>query len=180
MGRYLDELKRASSFLSSKSDVIFVGQNTVYPGSVMSRTFIDEVPREKRIEFPVFENAQMGMSIGLALAGYVPVSVFGRPNFLLYAMGMLVNELDKISTITNGKCFPKVIIKVMNGSVRPIDPGVQHRGDFTDVFRIALQNIEVIRLDWPFQIFEAYRHAYERNDGKSTILVEWGDYYEEK
>ena len=41
-------------------------------------------------------------------------------------------------------------------------------------------NIEVIRLDEPEQIFESYQKAYDREDGKSTILVEWGDYYNEK
>jgi hypothetical protein len=41
-------------------------------------------------------------------------------------------------------------------------------------------NIEVVRLDEPEQIFESYQKAYEREDNKSTILVEWGDYYNEK
>ena len=41
-------------------------------------------------------------------------------------------------------------------------------------------NIEVIRLNEPEEIFESYQKAYEREDGKSTILIEWGDYYNEK
>jgi len=181
MEKYLTELKRASRFLGEKPDIIFIGQNAVYPGSTMCKTFVGDVPTEKRIELPLFENTQMGISIGLALAGYVPVSLFIRPNFLLYAVGMLVNELDKIPIMTNGKVWPKVIIKTMNGSLRPLDPGVQHRDDLTDIFWGAhFKNIDVIRLDEPEQIFEAYRNAYERKDGKSTILVEWGDYYNEK
>lgn len=181
MGNYLNELKRASRFLGEKSDVIFIGQNAIYPGSTMCKTFVDEVPSNKRIELPLFENTQMGISIGLALAGFVPVSLFIRPNFLLYAVGVLTNELDKLPIITRGKTRPKVIIKTMNGSVRPLDPGVQHRGDYTDLFRGAhFTNIVVVRLDEPEQIFESYRQAYERQDGKSTILIEWGDYYNEK
>ena len=43
-----------------------------------------------------------------------------------------------------------------------------------------LTNIEVIRLDEPNEIFKAYKKAYLRQDGKSTILVEYGDYYNEK
>jgi hypothetical protein len=42
------------------------------------------------------------------------------------------------------------------------------------------KNIEVIRLDEPEDIFPAYTKALWREDGKSTILVEWGDYYSEK
>jgi len=181
VNEYLNELKRAAHFLGEKPDVIFIGQNAVYPGSVMCKSFIDEVPMEKRIELPLFENTQMGISIGLALAGYVPVSLYIRPNFLVFAVGILVNELDKIPIITRGKVRPKVIIKTMIGPVKPLDPGVQHKGDLTDIFLGAhLKNIDVVRLDKTNQIFKAYKYAYERKDGKSTILIEWGDFYGEK
>ena len=42
------------------------------------------------------------------------------------------------------------------------------------------RNIEVIRLEEPRDIFPAYQKALEREDGKSTIVVEYGDYYNEK
>jgi len=45
---------------------------------------------------------------------------------------------------------------------------------------LMLNNVEVIRLNEPSDIFPAYQKAYEREDGKSTILVEWGDFYNEK
>ena len=41
-------------------------------------------------------------------------------------------------------------------------------------------SIEVIRLNTPKQIFPAYKKAYERKDGINTIIVEYGDYYNEK
>jgi hypothetical protein len=40
--------------------------------------------------------------------------------------------------------------------------------------------VDIIRLDEPHQIFEAFKYAYERTDNRPTILVEWGDYYGEK
>jgi hypothetical protein len=40
--------------------------------------------------------------------------------------------------------------------------------------------VDIIRLDESNQIFDAYKYAYERTDGRSTLLVEWGDYYNEK
>ena len=43
-----------------------------------------------------------------------------------------------------------------------------------------LHNVEVIRLEEPEEVFPAYEKARNRNDGKSTILVEYGDYYNEK
>ena len=41
-------------------------------------------------------------------------------------------------------------------------------------------SIEVIKLDEPENIFSSYEKALNRNDGKSTLLVEYGDYYNEK
>jgi tRNA A37 threonylcarbamoyladenosine biosynthesis protein TsaE len=74
----------------------------------------------------------------------------------------------------------KAIIRTAIGSERPLHPQWQHVGDYTEAFEMMLTNVEVIRLDEPEQIFEAYQKAYNRTDGKSTILVEWGDYYNEK
>jgi pyruvate/2-oxoglutarate/acetoin dehydrogenase E1 component len=116
----------------------------------------------------------------LALAGQVPVSIFPRWNFLLLAVNQVVNHLDKFPLMSNNGYRPKVIIRTGIGSVRPLHPQHQHVGDFTDAFRLMCRNIEVSRLDEPEDIFPAYQKALEREDGKSTIVVEYGDYYNEK
>ena len=141
---------------------------------------LKNVPTGKLLELPVAEEMQMGMSTGLALAGHVPVSIYPRWNFLLLAINQLVSHLDKLSVISSGGYQPKVIIRTGIGSERPLHPQCQHVGDFTEVFRLMCHNVEVIRLDEPDQIFPAYQHALEREDGRSTLLVEWGDYYSEK
>ena len=71
----------------------------------------------------------------------------------------------------------KIIIRTSIGAEKPLFPLHQHTGDFTDVFELMCRNIIVVRLDTPEQIFNSYRRAYEREDGKSTIIVEWGDAY---
>ena len=43
-----------------------------------------------------------------------------------------------------------------------------------------LKNVEIIRLEESEDIFPAYEKAHTRTDGKSTVLVEYGDYYNEK
>ena len=40
--------------------------------------------------------------------------------------------------------------------------------------------IDVIKLNEPEEIFYSYEKALNRKDGRSTILVEYGDYYNEK
>jgi len=177
--KYFDELKRAMEWLGTKPDTLFMGQAVQYAGTGMTSTLADVNPK-KLIELPVAEDFQLGISIGHALNGCVPISIFPRWNFLLLATNQLVNHLDKIKLLSHGEYVPKVIIRTAVGSERPLHPQIQHVGDFTDAFRLMLNTVDVVRLDEPEQIFEAYKHAYEREDDKSTILVEYGDYYTEK
>jgi pyruvate/2-oxoglutarate/acetoin dehydrogenase E1 component len=176
MSKYSDELSRTMKYLADDSRTIFMGQAVAVPGTIMSSTLID-VPMEKRIELPVAEDLQMGMSLGWALNGFIPVSIFPRWNFMLLATGQLINHLDKLKQMSQGEFKYKVIIRTGIGAAKPLNPGCQHLGDFTDAFKSMLTNTEVIRLDRTKDIFPAYDIALNRTDGKSTIVVEWGDKY---
>lgn len=163
--------------LAQHPDVLFLGQAVEYAGTAMSNTLKD-VKSDKKLEMPVCEDLQMGITNGLVLTGKIPVSIYPRWNFLLLATNQLVNHLDKMAQMfpVNGKA----IIRTGIGSVRPLHPQHQHVGDYTDVYTLMCPNIEVIRLDEPEQIYPAYEKALTRTDGKHTLLVEWGDYYSEK
>ena len=175
--KYFDELKRSMEWLGEQNDTIFIGQAVEYAGTGMTNTLKD-VSTDKLMEMPVNEDMQIGITNGLAINGQVPVSIYPRWNFLLLGVNQLINHLDKLPMISDYKT--KVIIRTAIGSERPLHPQWQHVGDYTEAFEKMLTNVEVIRLDEPEQIFEAYQKAYNRTDGKSTILVEWGDYYNEK
>ena len=176
---YFDELKRSMEWLAQKSDTVFIGQAVAVPGTAMFGTLKD-IPKTKVIELPVAEEMQLGMSIGFAMEGKVPISVYPRWNFLLLAANQLVNHLDRMRMISNSGYRPKVIIRTGIGSERPLHPQHQHIGDFSEAFGLILKNINVIRLEEPDQIFEAYKNAYERDDDQSSLIVEYGDYYNEK
>lgn len=177
--KYFDELKRSMDFLAQDPRTVFMGQAVAVPGTAMSNTLKD-VPRERLIELPVAEEMQMGMTTGMALTGAVPVSIFPRWNFLLCAMSQLISHLDKVDVMSNGGYRAKAIVRTGIGSQRPMHPQHQHIGDFTDALRLMCSTIEVIRLDEPEDIFPAYERALLRDDGRSTIIVEYGDYYNEK
>jgi len=177
--KYFDELKKSMEFLGSKKRTIFIGQAVEVPGTAMSNT-LKNISKKKLLELPVAEEMQMGITLGLAMDGNIPISVFPRWNFLLYAVNQLVNHIDKFNVMVGKKLRPKIIIRTGIGSQRPLHPQFQHIGDFTDAFRKMTTTIEVIRLKEPKDIFPAYRKALLRKDGKNTILVEYGDYYNEK
>jgi len=179
MGKYFDELERTMRWLGEQPDTMFLGQAVEYKGTAMTNTLAN-VPREKLLEMPVDEEMQMGITNGLAVAGTVPITIYPRWNFLLLTMNQLINHLDRMPAFSHGEYIPKVIIRTGVGSERPLHPQAQHVGDFTDGMRLILNNIEIIRLEEPSDVFPAYYKAYNRTDGKSTIIVEYGDYYGEK
>ena len=177
--KYADELKRAMTWLGEKPDTMFLGQAVEYAGTAMTNT-LSNVDRSKLLEMPVNEDMHMGMTLGIALNGTVPISIYPRWNFLILAANQIVNHLDKVKLMSDGGYTPKVIIRTGIGSQRPLHPQHQHIADFTAGFRALCDYVDIIRLDEPNQIFEAYQYAYERTDNRPTILVEWGDYYGEK
>ena len=177
--KYFDELKRSMEYLACDPKTVFLGQAVACAGTAMSNTLKD-VSLNQKIELPVDEDMQMGMTNGLALQGKLPVSVFPRWNFFLLATNQLVNHLDKFSEMSGGGYQPKAIIRTSIGSERPLHPGHQHIGDYTDAYRKMLKNMEVIRLEEAEEVYPAYEKARTREDGKSTILVEYGDFYNEK
>jgi pyruvate/2-oxoglutarate/acetoin dehydrogenase E1 component len=177
--KYFDELKRSMEWLAEKEDTLFLGQAVEYPGTALTNT-IANVDKSKLLEMPVNEEMQMGMTLGMALNGTVPVSFFPRWNFLILAANQLVNHIDKINIMSDGGYKPKIIIRTAIGSQRPLHPQHQHISDFTAGFKALCDYVDIIRLEEPHQIFNAYKYAYERTDNRPTLLVEWGDFYSEK
>lgn len=177
--RYFQELSRAMEYLGKQKNTIFIGQAVEVAGTAMSNT-LKNINKKKLIELPVAEEMQMGMTLGLAMDNNVPISIFPRWNFLLYGINQLVNHIDKFKIMTGAKTVPKLIIRTGIGSRRPLHPQHQHIGDFSNPIQKMCTSLEIIKLNNPKDIFPAYKKAYERKDGKNTILVEYGDYYNEK
>lgn len=161
-------------YLAKNPKSLFIGQAVNVEGTAMSNT-LTGVDKNKLIELPVAEEMQMGMTLGLALNGHIPVSIFPRWNFLLCGVNQLINHIDKIPLMSDFKT--KIIIRTGIGAENPLHPQHQHVGDFTESFKLMSSNLDIIKLEEPEDIFPAYQKAIERNDNKTTILVEYGDYY---
>lgn len=171
MTAYYDAVTAAMTMLGQDPRAIFIGQTVRWPGTAMHATFAG-VPDDKKIESPVAEEFQLGASIGLALTGAIPVSVYPRLNFLLLAVNQLVNHLDKLPAMGYR---PKVIIRTAVGSVNPLHPGPQHVGDYTDALQAMCGMVAFKRLERAEDVLPAYEWALNREG--STVLVEMADLY---
>ena len=168
-----EELKKAMEWLDEQPDAIFVGQNIVYPENQMYRNLID-IPDDKKFEMPVAEEMQMGVSIGLALEGYIPVSIYPRFDFLILATNQIVNHLDKLRYLYRDNDSAKVIIRTAVGGTKPLDAGPQHTKNHTEAFRLMCPSINVVEITKPEEILPTYQEAYSATD--SYIIVEnWND-----
>ena len=85
---YTDEILKSMKLLEKNPKSIFLGQSVEYPGNLIYKT-LTNVSKKKKLEVPVFEDVQMGLSIGLALGGYLPISTYPRFDFLLLAFFLI-------------------------------------------------------------------------------------------
>lgn len=148
------------SALAEQPNVIFLGQGVLF-GGVATHDAISHLDREIRIELPVSEELQLGVSIGLALQGFLPISVFPRVNFLWRAADQLINHLDKLEQMSQGQFRPKLIIRTRIGSTEPLNAGPQHTGNPVNALKGLIPNVELIDIWQKQDILQAYQRAVE-------------------
>ena len=165
------------NWLSKKNNTIFLGQSVSFSGNAIFNTLKD-IDNSKKIELPVFEELQMGMATGMAMEGLVPINCYPRFDFLILAMNQLVNHLDKLQIMSDGIFKPKVIIRVAIGSKKPLNGGVQHTQDYTEIMKKTLTEINVVLLNDPKKIFNEFQKAYRSNH--SSLMIENADFYNDK
>lgn len=157
--------------IAALENSLFIGQQ------VVSEDFygtLKDISLSKRIEMPVAEDMQTGIAIGLALQGFLPVSIYQRMDFLPRAADQIINHLDLFSKISRGQFNPKVIIRTTVGTTKPLDVGLQHSKDLTELFRTAVE-FPIFNPRTPSGIDEAYKHAI-RSD-KSCMIIEYQELY---
>lgn len=173
---YYKQICKEMEKLGKIKNTILLGQQC--GGKMDFYGTLKNVPQNKRLEMPVAEEMQLGMSLGLALEGYLPISIYQRMDFLPRACDQLVNHLDLISRLSEGKFNPKVIIRTTIGSNKPLDVGLQHNKNLVEGFRFLLRTIPVLNPQTASEIHNAYSWAIKSR--LSVIIVENQDLYKEK
>ena len=171
---YKNSLINSMTELGKMDNTIFIGQQLIWHGNPMSTT-VSNVPKEKMIELPVMEESQMGMSLGLAMAGKTVITFYPRWDFLICATNQLINHIDKIKLMSNDTWEPHILIRVGKGSDKPLDPGHQHKGNYFEQFKSMCPNIEFYNLKSWQDVELSY--TYATNNKGSYCLVEYPELY---
>ena len=166
MGKLLRNHIQDSMKKLSLDGYVFLGYNTAL-GSHMYNTLKD-INSKQVVEMPVAENLMMGIAIGMALNGDKVCVCFERHDFLLLALDQIVNHLDKMEELSKGQfTCPNLIIRAIVGSDKPLDPGIQHKADYTNILK-QLVTFPVI----PVETKEDTNKYLEHSD-QPRIFVEW-------
>ena len=77
-------------------------------------------------------------------------------------VNQLVNHVDKLEIMSDGEWKPNIISRVGKGSDKPLDPGHQHKADYTEPFKKILTNAVVTKLDSHEKIKQGYIKSDKR------------------
>ena len=150
---------------------MFLGEGLINAGRIYGT--LDDVPNSKCIEYPICENLIAGSAIGLALAGFKPIVVFQRMDFMLIASDAILNHMWLMPYMCGGQFTLPIIIRAIIGSHdMKFDVGLQHKQDYTDIFEHRIHTF-VADKD---TITKCYQTAWKRKD--TTLIIEIRDDYE--
>jgi pyruvate dehydrogenase E1 component beta subunit len=147
---------------------------------------------------PISETAEIGMAIGVAMAGYRPVVELYMAEFMLVAMDQVVNEANRFHYMTKGQVKVPVVLKAGYGFTAGW--AGQHTGTIYGMFmgvpglKVALPATPAdakglmtasIRDDNPVVFFHHYLLTLEHGDvpegehvvplGQANVVREGGD-----
>ncbi|MBV9943131.1 MAG: alpha-ketoacid dehydrogenase subunit beta, partial [Solirubrobacterales bacterium] len=92
--------------------VVFYGQD-VAPSD--DDNFVKAYGRDRVRVSPISETAEIGMAVGLALAGYRPVVELLMAEFMLVAMNQVVNEAPRLRYMSGGQVKVPLVLKAGYG-----------------------------------------------------------------
>lgn len=171
---YKSEVIRGMGLLAKQPNVLFVGQGASVKANCLHEQLVG-VSESQRLEVPVFENTQLGMCLGMALTGLLPVCLFPRINFFTCALDQAVNHVDKWRQMTGKPA--KLIIKTLTGCTKPLDPGPQHSSSdsFVDGLMDLFDDILVADLQDPEHVYVTYEEVLKH--AGPSLIIERGNLY---
>src|ERR1700727_3299905 len=165
--------------------VVFYGQD-VAPSD--EDPLVQAFGRERVRVSPISETAEIGMAVGLALAGYRPVVELLMSEFMLVAMNQVVNEAPRLRYMSGGRVKVPLVLKAGYGFTAGW--AGQHTGSIYTMFRrrpglkVALSATAAdakglmataIRDDNPVCFFHHYLLTLELGEGpEGEYLVPFG------
>jgi pyruvate dehydrogenase E1 component beta subunit len=165
-----EEMRRDSS-------IIYMGQGIGARGGnfQQSRGLWTEFGEDRVRDTPIAERGQTGLGIGAALAGSHPVVDIVFLDFVLEAIGEIIQQASTIHYISNGKFKVPVVIRAAGGGLRSSGP--HHSHTFYSFF-MHIPGLKVALPSTPFDVKGLLKTTLR--DDNPVIFVEHKGLYNTK
>lgn len=137
--------------LDAYPEVFVIGQGLWSPWYV-GNSMVDldkKFGQDRVIDSPVSESAITGIGVGAAIAGFKPVVVHPRMDFMLYAMDAVVNQAAKWSFMFGGQASAGLTIRAIIN--RGGEQGAQH----SQALHSWFAHIPGLRVVMPYAVSDA-------------------------
>ena len=169
-----EDIAEAMQTLTRKKNTVFLGENIINSGRLYGT--LARVPLKRCIEMPIAENLIAGTAIGLAIAGYRPICIFQRMDFMLIAADQIINHACLMPKMSGGSIKLPIIFRTVKAYLdKKFWVGLQHSKDFTHIFKPYMPTYEVPKY---VGAQEAYAKAYELE--QPVLVVEDYKSYKEE
>jgi len=103
--------------LNNNKNCFMMGEDIAGYGGAYSITkgFLEEFGKDRIIDTPISESAIVGAACGAAMAGMKPIVEIMSINFTLLAIDQIVNNIAKLSYLSNGQIKVPLIIRTVTG-----------------------------------------------------------------
>ncbi len=122
---------------------------------------------DRCFDTPLSEDSLTGYGIGLAIAGFKPIHVHQRTDFLLLCCNQLINMAAKIKYLSNGLNSCPFVVRAITG--RSWGQGSQHSQSFHSLFS-NIPGLRVLTPSTPQDAYNVYSNIF--NDLVPTIVIE--------
>jgi len=129
--------------------------------------FPERFGSDRCFDTPLSEDSLTGYGIGLAVAGYYPIHVHQRTDFLLLCCNQLINMAAKIKYLSNGKLGCPFVVRAITG--RSWGQGSQHSQSFHSLFA-NIPGLRVLTPATPQDVYNVYINVFSTQ--VPTIVIE--------
>ena len=175
---YSEAIYKALTYQMQTNPKVLIYGLGVDDPTAMYRTlsgFPEEFGPDRCFDTPLSEDSLTGYGIGLAVAGYYPIHVHQRTDFLLLCCNQLINMAAKIKYLSNGKLSCPFVVRAITG--RSWGQGSQHSQSFHSLFA-NIPGLRVLTPATPQDAYNVYLNVFSAK--VPTIVIEHRMLYDVK
>ena len=149
--------------MAADERVLVFGEDVAQLGGVFRITegLTETFGAQRCFDTPLAESAIIGMAIGLALRGFVPVPEIQFDGFSYPAFDQMVSHLAKYRTRTRGEVDMPVTVRIPSfGGIG----AVEHHSESTETYWTHTAGLKVVAPSSPSDAYWLLRHAISSRD----------------